>query len=88
MKEEPITVGDMAMTVRLKPCCGQGQLGWVMTVAAIYVDKVATCMHCGEKHTATYAMDEQGEIVRLSRLKRIPPTEEVKHEHTTDEVQV
>ena len=88
MKDEPITIGDMAITVRLKPCCNKGMLGNVMTVKAIHVNKMATCVDCGERHEATFVEDENGEIFRLSRLKRIPPSEELNHELQPEEIQI
>ena len=81
MKDKPISVGDMAMVIKLKSCCRKGQLGFIFTVSKISIG-VARCTHCGAQHESLFAYS--GEIengrarcVRIDRLKRIPPLDEL-----------
>lgn len=77
MSNKPISVGDMVMTIKLKPCCGNGQLGVVFIVQEIREYKACLCLHCRAVNKDTYALDEFGASYRLSRLKRIPPLTEL-----------
>jgi len=76
MNNKPISVGDMVMVVKRKPCCGQGYLGFPFVVKAIICFQVAVCMHCGDRHIDDYALDEKGDVYLMSRLQRIPPVAE------------
>lgn len=69
---KPISVGDMVMVVRRKPCCGAGNLGFAFIVKKVHTT-IGHCMHCGDRHESTFAVDESGEIFRMSRLQKIPP---------------
>ena len=77
MKELPIQLGDLVQVIKRKPCCGNGHLGFPFIVYKIIRFQVAECMHCHDRHIDDYALDEQGDLYLMSRLKRIPPPSEL-----------
>lgn len=72
MTEKQISIGDLVMVIRRKPCCDGGLLGFPFKVAKIGF-LMAVCQDCGDRHIDWYALDEAGDIYRMSRLQKIPP---------------
>jgi len=71
---KPISVGDLVVVVKPKPCCGQGALGMVFRVTAILTTPTR-CLFCKTRNPLLLVAkgEADGLFVRFSRLKRIPP---------------
>ena len=78
MSDKPISVGDLVVVV--KPGCTDKYLGYTYRVSRITTE-IGPCMHCGGEHGSGPLVCEHPKIgtggFRLSRLKRIPPPEEL-----------
>jgi hypothetical protein len=89
-----IKVGDLVMVVRGMPCCGAltGAEGHVFTVTAIRGCLTNTRNRCNECKDNTVANDAAANghptrpPIQLSRLKVIPPLENLEHTTTKEEV--
>ena len=86
--ERPIAVGDLVQVVRPTPCCGnENNLSRIFVVEAIgrFGD---FCMYCGRRVRLVSAQGLVGagttNSVRLSRLKRIPPLDELEGTKTDE----
>ena len=88
--EKPISVGDLVQIIRPRGCCPQhSKLGGVFTVTGVRSDRPLECCYC--KRLMDVAHAEFSVFpdlwVEVSRLKRVPPLEEldnVKREETAD----
>lgn len=85
MSDKPISVGDLVQVVRPSSCCGAtGSLGFIFRVDHINSgDQLCIC--CGWRGESTDAwFDGSNQAWQLCTLKRIPPLEELKGEHTEE----
>lgn len=76
---DDIKAGDLAMTVRLRPCCGGGTLGYVLAVRSAPFVAKSECLECGKITEAlVVTVDGVGDefVIEASRLKKIAPPAE------------
>jgi hypothetical protein len=79
--DKPISVGDLVMVVRGPHCCLQpdGHEGSTFRVTGIRVTHPggSTCRLCGNHRSGFSATGHHAHNFYVSRLKRIPPLEEL-----------
>lgn len=84
---EQIKVGDLVMVVRATQCCGNvAANGWTYIVRRL-VPGPFVCYGCRKSSNEPSAFGApDGSMVRLSRLKRIPPLSELEGERTQEDI--
>lgn len=82
MSDKPISVGDLVVVVKPLYCCGADHgVGFHFVVRDIHPGQLAYCQKCGkEDQLGDYADSGEAGWCDLSRLKRIPPLEELEGE--------
>lgn len=88
MSDKPIAVGDLVMVVRGRPCGCASEMSWRTFIVAEIAENPAGDMYpCGHSApTNIFATPEIGGVgPDLSRLKRIPPLEDLQTFRNTDE---
>lgn len=95
--DKPISVGDLVVVVKPKPCCGKGKpaLGFVFRVLEIRKSKGLHCSGCGKQDAEQSLIAVSGEkhgknqmVYEIYRLKRIPPLDELEGEKTQENLRV
>ena len=85
-----IRVGDLVQVVRSPPCCGnEKNISRIFVVEDIGIFG-SVCAYCGRAVDVIAAKGLKGagttNSVRMSRLKRIPPLEELEGEKRDEEI--
>ena len=82
----PIKVGDLAIIIKPKTCCGYtGGIGEIFTVTGFFDH--SNCSQCGAHNTYPVALKNGKWLaVDLKRIKRIPPFPELADEKTDDRI--
>lgn len=75
---EPIKVGDLVVVVRLRSCCGTGRTGTIFKVDNLYQGRMS-CLGCTTMRDDGVLARRTGDFngYEISRLKRIPPLDEL-----------
>lgn len=86
MSDKPISVGDLVVVVRGTRCCGvAGNIGLVYRVALIRPEAHWHCTYCrSHEREPLVAAASHINGYQLSRLKRIPPLDELESERTDE----
>ena len=85
-----IAVGDLAVVVRLTPCCGKGRLGRIVKITGFVQNgDGGKCLGCGASRAGVLMAKYEGRKKRshgfsVSRLKRIPPLSELEGSKTDE----
>lgn len=91
MSERPIQVGDLVQVIKAQPCCGSiGTVGQVFVVKNIRQPRGggSSCSYCfAVSFKGLFAEGKQdGSLTHLSRLKRIPPLDELEGQKTEEKL--
>ena len=85
MRDRPIAVGDLVQVVRPTPCCGnETALGITYRVVSKNSAWRYACIYCGASLEGDVADKMLGFGALVSRLKRIPPLDELEGERTDE----
>jgi hypothetical protein len=86
--DKPISVGDLVVVARPQPCCGSViNMGVFFRVTSLDAGQIGFCGKCGAALSgATADGKPDGWPSLLSRLKRIPPLEELEGERTQEDI--
>jgi hypothetical protein len=77
---EQIKVGDLACVVRAAPCCGSSvAIGTIFRVSEV-ANEDGACGTCGAASVDVQAYETDQYAYLVTRLKRIPPLEELEGE--------
>lgn len=70
--------GDLAMIIKLSPCCTRGTLGKIFTVGSTPFKARSRCSICGDVRTSTVIArsDDYRRVINVVRLKKIDPPAE------------
>ena len=83
MSDRPISAGDLVQIVRPAPCCGN-EYGMGLIFRVVSLDGNGHCMKCGAYPLLGAWGSRHGVI--FSRLKRIPPLDELEGEKRDEEI--
>ena len=67
--------GDLAMVVKLLPCCAGGRLGRIFTVGTAPFLARSRCPICGSVRTSTVVArsDDSRRVIDVVRIRKIDP---------------
>lgn len=67
--------GDLAMVIKLSPCCARGTSGMIFTVGSVSFQARSRCSMCGSVRTSTVVTrsDDSMRAIDVVRLLKIDP---------------
>lgn len=84
--DKPISEGDLVVVAYPTPCCGSTYgMGWIFRAGPKGTSY--SCVKCGASLAElTFDGAPNGLMTRASRLKRIPPFDELEGEKTQEDI--
>ena len=88
MSDKPISVGDMVQVVRPSTCVGGNDgIGHVFPVLSLRpAGEKRLCAYCRQQHQSPASAEDVDHWWPLTRLKRIPPLDELESEKRDEEI--
>ena len=91
--DKPIQVGDLVMVVRHNGCsnCPPKSVGKIFLVSELKTFSSTECAQCKQRLSVTpriMALTDNRKQYEVSRLKRIPPLEELEGQRTEEELKL